>query len=131
MVGERTRQRGQLESDIMRVLWQQSRPLTVREIMDHIAGRTPAHTTLLTSLDRLCTKGLVLRVGEARRGMQFQAATTGAEHAGEAMFGALEEADDRGAALLNFAGNLNSGDVELLTAALASQQRRIKRRDAS
>lgn len=93
-----------------------------QQILDEIPGRTPAHTTLLTALDRLCRKGQVRRVGDARRGMRFEAAHSEAEHAGSVMLGALAETQDRNAALLNFAGNLTTSDIDLLQTAIKSRR---------
>ena len=130
MAGERTRERGQLESAVMSVLWDHPEPMTAKEILDQIPGRTPAHTTLLTALDRLCRKGQVARVGDARRGVRFEAVRSEAEHAGTTMLEALDETHDRGAALLNFAGNLGAEDIELLQAAIASRGRKNAKRAA-
>lgn len=128
MAGERTRARGELESAVMTVLWDNAEPLTAKEILDHIPGRTPAHTTLLTALDRLCRKGQVARLGDAPRGMRFQAVHSEAEHASQAMLETLGETQDRGAALLSFAGSLSTQDIELLMGAIDSRaQGRSKR----
>jgi predicted transcriptional regulator len=102
----------------MAVLWERPHPSTAREISEQLPGRQPAYTTLLTVLERLCQKGHVARVGDAPRGVRFRPVKTEAEHASSAMLATLGETSNRGAALLNFAGNLTADDVNLLKRAL-------------
>lgn len=123
MSAVRTRARGELEGGIMRILWEAQTPLSVREIQDRFDGHLPAYTTLMTALDRLQKKGRVLRSGDSPRKVRFAAARAEDEHAGEAMVSALDEASDRQAALLRFAGNLDARDVELLRQAIGSTPR--------
>ncbi len=107
----------------MAALWAAEGPLTSPQLQDRVAGRRPAQTTLLTALDRLGHKGLVRRVGEATRRVQFEAAITEAEHASRAMLEALPEDRNRGAALLRFAGDLGPDDLAVLQAAIAERRR--------
>ena len=118
MTGERSRARGELEADVMRILWDSDAPLNAKEIQDVFPGKTPAYTTILTTLERLRAKGDVVRVGAALRGVQFAAARTESEHTGQAMLDRLADSSDRSAALLKFAGSLDRRDVELLRRAL-------------
>ena len=56
-----------LEADIMEVLWRKSRRASVREIHEVLErGRTIAYTTVMTTMDRLWKKGLLLRESEAK-----------------------------------------------------------------
>jgi predicted transcriptional regulator len=53
---------GELEQAVMEILWARTDPLSVREVHDLISiERDLAYTTVLTVLDRLAKKGLVLR----------------------------------------------------------------------
>lgn len=125
-----TRARGELEGDILHILWSNDVPLTAKEIRDVFPGKKPAHTTILTALDRLQAKGHVVRVGQAARGIRFAPARSESEHASEAMLGTLADTSDRAAALLKFAGNLDAKDVKLLREALtprSPQGRKPKR----
>lgn len=106
----------------MQALWSEGRPMTSVEILDVVAGKRPAQTTLLTALERLSRKGLVRRVGDAARKVQFEAALTEAEHASQTMIQALPEADSRGAALLKFAGDLDPADLALLQQAITERK---------
>ena len=55
---------GPLESRLLELLWAQRRALTVRHIQ--LACPTLAYTTLMTTLDRLYRKGLLLRHKDGR-----------------------------------------------------------------
>lgn len=120
----RTRARGELEGEVMRILWEQPQPVSARQIQDSFTGRTPAYTTLMTALDRLEKKGRVVRLGDSPRKVQFRATRSGEEHASAAMLSALAEAGDREAALLRFAGTLAPGDMDVLRRALDGAQSR-------
>lgn len=53
---------GELETAIMRVLWATPQPLTVRAVFEVLVeDRQLAYTTVMTVLDRLAKKGVVLR----------------------------------------------------------------------
>jgi predicted transcriptional regulator len=54
---------GDLEADVMAVLWASKRPLPVREVRDRLAegGRDLAYNTVMTVLVRLSDKGLARR----------------------------------------------------------------------
>lgn len=120
MPGERTRGRGELETQVLRVLWTASEPLSALEIQAALDGRTSAYSTLMTVLDRLAKKGHVVRSGESPRKIRFEAARSDDEHASQSMLHALHGAGDRQAALLQFAGNLDDDDMELLRSAIRS-----------
>lgn len=47
---------GDLERAVMDVLWEQTEPMTVREVGRALADRDLAHTTVMTVLDRLAKK---------------------------------------------------------------------------
>lgn len=118
MPGERTRERGELEGEVMRILWDAVEPMNARDIQSLFTGHVPAYTTLMTALERLQKKGEVVRSGDSPRKVRFRAARTGEEHAGRSMMHALEGAGDRNAALLQFAGRLAADDIELLRSAI-------------
>jgi predicted transcriptional regulator len=55
-------QLGALESKVMDVLWNASSPLSVREVHDSLITTTDlAYTTVMTVLDRLAKKHILLR----------------------------------------------------------------------
>ncbi len=57
---------GDLESDIMEMMWRQS-PASVREVHGNLAqDRTIAYTTVMTVMSRLAEKGLLKREQDGR-----------------------------------------------------------------
>lgn len=127
MAGERTRERGELEVTVMRILWEASEPLSARDIQAVFTGHVPAYTTLMTALERLQKKGDVVRSGDSPRKVRFRAARSGDEHVGRSMMTALDGAGDRQAALLQFAGNLAEEDLDLLRGAITGKTSRKRR----
>lgn len=113
-----TRERGALEAEVVQTLRRFDGAVGVREIQDQFSAPQPAYTTLLTVLDRLTAKGLVTREELSPRKVRFAATHTGEEHASSIMMSALSEADDKRAALLRFAGNLDDEDIAFLRDAL-------------
>ena len=128
MAGDRTRERGELEGEVMQILWASDEAISARDIQDRFSGRTPAYTTLMTALDRLERKGQVQRQAESPRKVRFSATHSAGEHAGDRMLTALNNTGDREAALLQFAGNLDEADVALLMSAFNRSNRKHKRR---
>jgi predicted transcriptional regulator len=51
---------GELEQDVMEVLWTQA-PLTTREVLKRVSRSKLAYTTIMTTLDRLYKKRLLRR----------------------------------------------------------------------
>ncbi len=54
---------GALETQVMQVIWEASRPQSVQEVRDELAarGKEVAYTTVMTTLGRLYAKGLLDR----------------------------------------------------------------------
>jgi predicted transcriptional regulator len=53
---------GTLESAVMDVVWARGAPMTAREVCDRMTGaRERAYTTIMTTMDRLHRKGLLVR----------------------------------------------------------------------
>lgn len=115
------RPRGELEALVLQALWDSGEPMTAKELQAAIPGARPAHTTVLTALERLRAKGQVTRAGEERRGVRFVATRTEEEHVGLAMLDRLERAQHRSAALQHFAGRLSEQDVAALRKALSDE----------
>lgn len=117
----RRRAWGALEDEVLRLLRAQERPVSAQELRAAFDEGRPAYSTVMTALDRLHRKGLVVREADSPRKVRFAAARPGHEHASSSMLTALTEAPDRQAALLSFAGNLAPEDVEVLRRALGTQ----------
>ena len=121
MSGIRTRAPGELEAEVLRILRTRTGAIGAREIRAAFTQNTPAYTTILTALDRLTDKGEVERDQLSPRRVRFRAVHSEVDTATAAMLGALGAlgaVDDRGAALLKFAGDLDESDLALLRAAL-------------
>jgi predicted transcriptional regulator len=74
-----------LESEVMDAIWDASRPVSVREIVDTLNERRPeplAYTTVMTVMNRLAAKNVLTRQGE-RRSYVYEA--TAADAAGIAV----------------------------------------------
>ena len=110
---------GSLEASVLQRLWGRLRRCRVgRSVTRFDDGEQPGMTTILTVLDRLQKKGLVSRT--AGDGVSlFEAVRSDSTDTASAMGRLLERADDREAALLRFAGQLDSSDVEALRKALS------------
>ncbi len=124
MSGIRTRGKGELEAGVLTILREHGEPIGAGEIQESFTGHVPAYTTILTALDRLVEKGEVVRHAPSPRKVRFMAARSAVEDATDTMLRALSQIDDRKAALLKFAGDLDEDDVEMLRAALTKQRRR-------
>jgi predicted transcriptional regulator len=118
----RQRPRGELEAAIMDVLWDADGPVTGKDVVARIPDPRPALTTVLTVLERLGQKGLVVRSDEARA-LTFAPARSRTDHAASLMSGALAATKDREAALLRFAGTLDGDDLTALRRALGADDR--------
>lgn len=123
MSGTRSRGRGELEHEVLEILRRNAEPVGAADIQTAFTEPTPAYTTILTALDRLIEKGDVTRHAESPRKVRFAARLSAAENASAGMHRALGDTDDRSAALLQFAGDLDADDVAMLRAALAKKRR--------
>jgi predicted transcriptional regulator len=65
---------GPLEERVLELLWQRPAGLSVREAREALPGDL-AHTTVMTTLDRLYKKGLLARVRDGR-GYRYAAVTS-------------------------------------------------------
>lgn len=102
----------------MAVIWRHAQPIPVRVVVDELAGeRSVAYTTAITVIERLRTKGWLVR---ERQGRSYLYSATYEEHeyAAHLMNSVLEGSGDRSAALLSFAGQLEESEVEALRHAL-------------
>ena len=106
----------------MAVIWQHAEPVSVRVVVDELAGeRAVAYTTAITVIERLRAKGWLVR---EREGRSFLYAATCEEHeyAAHLMSSVLQGSGDRSAALLSFAGQLDAAEAEALREALTQAQ---------
>ncbi|MDF9714859.1 BlaI/MecI/CopY family transcriptional regulator [Nocardioides sp. ChNu-153] len=110
------KQLGQLEAEVMELLWKSESRLSVHDVRDNLT-RPLAYTTVMTVLDNLHTKNLV---GREKQGRAFVYSPTRSheEHTAELLGNVLEGSNDRGAALMHFVGQLTPDEVAQLQAAV-------------
>jgi predicted transcriptional regulator len=111
------REREPLERAVLDVLWQAAGPVTAAEVARLLAGRPRAATTVLTALDRLRRKELVVR-SDGGRPHRWQAVGSREQAAASAILEVLRESADRGLVLSRFVAEADEADVEALRQAL-------------
>jgi predicted transcriptional regulator len=111
------RARGDLERSLMDVLWVAAEPMTGRAVVDALGESGPAYNTVVTVLDRLTRKGVVLRE-RAGRVWAYRAAAERDAYTAALMLDALDRAGDRTAALVRFAREMSEAEAAALRAAL-------------
>lgn len=105
------RQLGSLETEVMQRLWNSSKPMAVRDVLGELQrDRDIAYTTVMTVLDNLHRKGLVLRTKQGRAYSYFPTQTR-EERTAELMGEALTRGGDRGVALLRFVEQMSPSEV--------------------
>ncbi|GIE87049.1 Predicted transcriptional regulator [Actinoplanes regularis] len=103
---------GDLEREVMTQLWDARDPLTVRQVHELLsANRDLAYTTVMTVLDRLAKKKLVVQQ-RADRAYRYAPAQTREEMTAGLMLDALSATPDRDAALAYFLGQLPPGAIQ-------------------
>ena len=101
---------GELEAEVLTVLWSSERPMTAADVRSAL-GRDLADTTVMTILSRLIGKGLVMRSREGGERVFRYAPTAGrADHLAEQMHAFLASGEDHRAVLARFLGGLSAAD---------------------
>jgi predicted transcriptional regulator len=111
---------GELESEVLGVLWAADAPLVpaqVRDALDGGPGGAPAYTTVLTTLTRLYEKGVVTRA-PAGRSHAYQPVLDEPGIVARQMRVVMDKGGDRVAALRRFLTELPAGDAAVLADAL-------------
>ena len=115
---------GDLESEILDVLWSARTWLSGREVLERLGDESRAYTTVMTVLGRLVDKALVERVEEGK-GDVYRAAGDPDELTAQAIRSLLSATAHPRAALAHFVEDLD--DPELM-AELATAMKRARRR---
>ena len=108
---------GELESDVMAVLWAADGSCTPAEVRDALAADL-AYTTVMTILVRLSAKGLAQRERRGRA-YAYRPTMSEAEVAAQRMRATLDRTADREKALVRFVDELSPKDERVLRAILA------------
>ena len=118
---------GNLERDVMELVWSAAEPVTVREVHESLArDRDIAYTTVMTVLDRLAKKSVVRRVRDGRA-YRYEAAAGKDQLIASLMREALDDAGNRAnraAALVRFVDQASPEEAAALRDALASLEGR-------
>ncbi len=115
---------GDLESEILDVLWSARTWLSGREVLERLGDEPRAYTTVMTVLGRLVDKALVERVEEGK-GHVYRAAGDPDELTAQAIRSLLSATAHPRVALAHFVDDLD--DPELV-AELATAVKRVRRR---
>ena len=113
---------GHLEARVMEQVWRSGTPVAVRHVHDLLQSEHPvAYTTVLTVMDNLHSKGLLMRerVGRAYR---YAAAQTREAYGAELMNQVLDTSADRSATLLRFVESIPPSEIDDLRAALEARE---------
>lgn len=103
----------------MDALWSGDRPMAVKDVLEHVPGESSlAYTTVMTVLNRLHRKGMVLRE-KTGRAYVYRPTRSRATHTAELMEQALAGTSDRGTALLRFVEKMPGGELDALRRAIA------------
>jgi len=120
---------GELEQQVLSVLWAAEAPLIPREVQEQLAD-PPAYTTVMTILDRLQRKGAARRTARGRA-FAYAAVVTESAMAAQHARALLANGHDRSAVLQGFVDVLSDDDTEELTRLLeqaraAHQRERVE-----
>jgi len=114
---------GDLEADLMNVLWAAAAPMPVREVQDVLAAqKVRAYTTVMTVLDNLYRKGYVQRTKQGKAFL-YSATVSRAQAAADSMREVLSQAEDVQSALLHFANAMTDGESQALRDGLKRRRR--------
>ncbi|MGH3658485.1 MAG: BlaI/MecI/CopY family transcriptional regulator [Micromonosporaceae bacterium] len=115
---------GDLESAIMDTLWAADRPLSVREVREHMHyDRAVAYTTVMTVAGILFRKGLLQR-DKTGRAWRYWPRETRAEHAARLMGEVLATGGDRKVTMVRFIERFSDEEVTRLHDVLAEARTR-------
>ena len=114
------RDTGELEAEVLGVLWAAAGPLTPGDVLSEVDG--VAYTTVMTILTRLWKKGLATRERQGRA-YAYAPVLSEAELAAQRMRDMLDGTADRRATLSRFVDTLSKRDERLLRRVLDLPER--------
>jgi predicted transcriptional regulator len=113
---------GELEQQVLGVLWAADVPLVPREVQEQLED-PPAYTTVTTILDRLHRKGAATRSSRGRA-FAYEAVVSEADVAAQHARALLANGNDRRAVLQGFVDVLSQDDTDQLASLLREAQQR-------
>ena len=115
---------GELEAQVMDVLWDDGGQLTPAEVNARLqSGRELAYTTVMTVLVRLFEKGAVTRQRRGRA-WAYRSALGREEHAAQGMNAILRDGGDRSLSLARFVENMSTKERAELRRLLDARSRK-------
>jgi predicted transcriptional regulator len=109
---------GELEAVVMDRLWEQGRPMLVREMVEDLRGDRPlAYTTVMTVMENLHRKGWLRRERDGRA-WRYEPTSSRSGYTAALMNDALATSSDRRTALAHFVLQMSPHDAALLRDAL-------------
>lgn len=113
----------------MERLWRWDRPAAVREVLEDLQqDRQLAYTTVMTVLDNLHRKGMVLREKTGRAYM-YRPTRSRESYTAELMEQVLARTSDRRGALLRFVEQMSEAEVAELRGTLAKIEQQTGKRE--
>ena len=113
---------GDLEAEVMNVLWQCDRPQSVHDLRELMADRNPAYTTILTVVTHLHEKGWVERTKQSRAYL-YSPVQSRAEATSQALREILDTSTDSSAVLMHFAKTVTDDELDALRGNLPDANR--------
>lgn len=113
---------GDLEAEVMNVLWACNEPQSVHNLLAHMADRQFAYTTILTVVTHLHEKGWVERT-KVSRAYMYSPAQTRAEATSQALREILDTSHDSAAVLMHFAKTVTDDELQALRGSLPDTDR--------
>nr|WP_269330311.1 BlaI/MecI/CopY family transcriptional regulator [Kineosporia babensis] len=110
-----------MERAVLESLWDHPKGLTAQEVVDLLADRQLALTTVHTVLDRLRAKDMVLRERDGRV-YRHRAVQSREELTAQAMLSVLQDSADHRLALSMFVRSVSAADADALRQALDEPQ---------
>ena len=113
---------GDLEAVIMDRLWEQGRPMLVRQMVEELRGERPlAYTTVMTVMEHLHRKGWLRRERDGRA-WRYEPTGSRSGYTAALMNDAPTSSSDRRTALAHFVLQMSPHDAALLREALDQAQ---------
>lgn len=113
---------GELERDVLNVLWDSDEPLLPSDVREAL-GANLAYTSVATVLTRLVEKGSVTRV-PAGRAFAYRPTLSREDWYAEQMLAVLDGSPNQRALLVGFVGKLSRRDRDALRRMLEKDDRR-------
>ena len=116
---------GELEAEVLALLWKADAALTPAEVRERLDPGL-AYTTVMTILSRLWEKGMIRRE-RVGRAYAYIPEFDEAEFAATRMHTLLDKGSDREAVLTRFVGSLSKSDERVIESLIKGRSRRRRR----